>query len=100
MNESKYGELIAKIQRKRRVVIVVTIVAVLLVILLTSPVKIEIMEKAIIDYKGLHPIITVLLVILCLFVELIAFALVSSPLSTAMDVECDPEKHLLYYINE
>lgn len=98
MNESKYGELIAKIQRKRRTVIIITVIAVLLVILLTSPVKIEIMEKAIIDYKGLHPIITVLLVILCLFVELIAFALVSSPLSTAMDVECDPEKHLLLNI--
>ncbi len=95
MNESKYGELIAKIKRKRKTVIVLTVIAVLLVILLTSPMKLEIMEEAIIDYKGLHPIFTVLLVLLCLFVELIVYALVSSPLSTAMDVECDPEKQLV-----
>ena len=95
MAESKYNELIKKIQRKRKWVIALTIVSVLLVLLFTTPTQLEIMGEKIIAYKGLHPVWTVLLVLLCFFVELIAYAIVSLPLSTSMDQECDPEKQLV-----
>ena len=95
MNESKYSELIAKIQKKRKWVTGLTIVAVLVVLLFTTPTHLEIMEETIIDYKGLHPVLIVLLVLLCFFVELIAYAAVSLPLNTSMDQECDPEKQLV-----
>ena len=72
MNESKYSDLIAKIQKKRKWVIGLTIVSVLLVLIFTTPTQIEIMGEAIVDYKGLHPVLIVVLVLLCFFVELIA----------------------------
>ncbi len=95
MAESKYNELIRKIQRKRKWVIALTIVSVLLVLLFTTPTQLEIMGEKIIDYKGLHPVCIVLLVLVCFFIELIAYAIVSLPLNTSMDQECDPEKHLV-----
>lgn len=95
MNESKYSDIISKIQRKRKLVIALTIVAVLLVLLLTTPTQLEIMGETIIDYKGLHPVLIVLLVLLCFFIEMIAYAAVSLPLNTSMDQECDPEKQLI-----
>ena len=78
MNESKYSDLIAKIQRKRKWVIVLTIIAGLFLILFSS-----------------HPVLIVLSLILCFFVETIAYAIVSHPLTTSMDHECDPEKYLI-----
>lgn len=95
MNESQYSDLITKIQKKRKWVIALTIVAVLLVILLTSPIKLEVMGETVVDYKGLHPVLTILLVFLCFFIEIVAYAMVSLPLNTSMDQECDPEKHLI-----
>lgn len=95
MNESKYSDLIAIIQKRRKWVIGLTIAAVLLVLLLTSPMQLEIMGESIIDYKGLHPVFIVLLVLLCFFVESIVYAMVSFPLYASMDQECDPEKHLV-----
>ena len=95
MNEPKYNEIITKIQRKRKRVIALTFIAVLLVLLFTTPTQVEIMGETIIDYKGLHPVYIVLLVLLCFSMELIAYAIVSLPLNTSMDQECDPEKHLV-----
>ena len=95
MAESKYSDLIAKIQKKRKWIIGLTIVAVLLVLLFTTPTQLEIMGETLIDYKGLHPVLIVLLILLCFFVELIAYAVVSLPLYTSMDQECDPEKQLV-----
>lgn len=99
MTESKYSYLIAKIQKKRKWIIGLTIAAVLLVLLFTTPTQLEIMGETIIDYKGLNPILIVVLVILCFFVELIAYAVVSLPLNTSMDQECDPEKQLILNMN-
>ncbi len=95
MNESKYSDLIAKIQRKRKWVIGLTIAAVLLILLFTTPTQLEIMGEMIIDYKGLHPVLIVFLVLFCFFIEMIAYAAVSLPLNTSMDQECDPEKQLV-----
>lgn len=96
INQSnEYDALIKKIQRKRKTVIALTIIAVLIVYAACMPVRIEFLNETIVDYKGINPVITVVLVILILFIEGIAYALVSSPLTTSMDIECDPQKHLV-----
>ena len=92
---NEYDALIKKIQRKRIAVIILTIIAIVITTTICSPIQIEILDETIIDYKGINPVITVLLVVLIFFIELIAYALVSSPLTTSMDVECDPEKYLI-----
>lgn len=91
---NEYDALIKKIQRKRKIVIVLTIIAVLITIIACSPIYIGFLDKTVIDYKGINPVITVLLVLVIFFCELIAYAFVSTPLTTSMDIECDPEKHL------
>ena len=99
MTDSKYSDLIVKIQKKRKFIIGLSIVAVLLVLLFTTPTQLKIMGETIVDYKGLHPVLIVLLVLICFFVELIAYAVVSLPLNTSMDQECDPEKQLILNMN-
>ena len=94
IKSNEYDGLIKKIQRKRKTVIVLTIIAVLITITACSPIYIGFLDKTIIDYKGINPVITVLLVLLLFFCELIAYVFVSTPLTTSMDIECDPEKHL------
>lgn len=94
MSESKYSDLIAKIQKKRKLVIVLTLVAVLLIFLFATPSRTE-MGETIIERKGLHPVLIVLLVLLCFFIEMIAYVAVSLPLDTSMGQECDPEKYLI-----
>lgn len=95
LQSDKYNALIKKIKQKRKIVIVLTIIAMLITIAACSPFHIEVLDKTIVDYKGANPVITVLLILLILFFELIAYTLVSTPLSTSMDIECDPEKHLI-----
>ena len=94
IKSNEYDDLIKKIQRKRKTVIVLTIIAVFITITACSPIYIGFLNKTVIDYKGINPVITVLLVLLIFFCELIAYAVVSMPLTTSMDIECDPEKHI------
>jgi len=89
-SDPKYLKLIKSIRFKRRCVIAVMIIA----ILACLPTYISFGDKVIID-KAFSPWLTALLVILCVFVGLIAYGAVSVPLVTAMDKECDPEKHLV-----
>ncbi len=95
MNETKYGDLIAKIKKKRNWIIALTIVAVLLILLFGFPMHIEVLGVAIVSYEGLPTAVTVLLILLCCAVEIVAYAAVSLPLYTSMDQECDPEKHFI-----
>ena len=95
IQSNEYDALIKKIQHKRKVVIVLTIIAVLITITACSPIYIGFLNETVIDYKGINPIITVLLVLLILFFELIAYVLVSTPLTTSMELECDPKKQLI-----
>lgn len=99
MDEKKYDDLIKKIKRKRKWVIALTIVAVILVLFFATPFHVEVMGEKVVDYKGMHPILTALLVILCLFIEVMVYAIVSLPLHASMDQECDPEKHLILNLN-
>lgn len=92
---SDYDALIKKIRRKRKIIIALAIIAFLVTIVMCSPTKIVLLDKTIIDYKGINPVITILIVIFIFFCELIACAFVSTSLTTSMDVECDPQKHLV-----
>lgn len=95
MNESKYVALIEKIQKRRKWVVALTVIAIILIVLFASPSKIQVMGETVKESQGLHPVFIVILILLCFSFELIAYALVSMPLSTSMDVECDPEKQLI-----
>ena len=94
-HEDKYSGLIADIKRKRNLVIILTIIGAIVLVTLTSPIQLEVVGEVLIDYRGVHPAITVGLVLLCMFIEIIAYAAVSAPLTSAMDTECDPEKQLI-----
>lgn len=91
---NEYDTLIKKIQRKRSVVITLTIIAVLMTFFACSPAYLSILGKTVIDYKGINPVITVLLVLVLFLCGVVANAVVSMPMITSMDIECDPEKHI------
>lgn len=95
MNHSQYAELIAQIKRKRRWIMGLTLAAIWLIVILTSPIEIIIMNQPILLWGGCSPWVTAVLIILCLGIEVIAIAMVSGPLHTSMDEECDPHKHLI-----
>lgn len=106
MNEiiksNKYDALIRSIKRKRIAVIVITLIVFFITITVCSPIQIEVLGEMIVDYTGINPIITVFLVLIIFFFELIAYALVSAPLNASLVVECNPEKHLIlnYVLNK
>ena len=94
----QYDALIKKIQHKRRWIIALTVIAVWAVLIFTLPSRLEIMGETVIDYQGQHPVLIILMILLCFFVGAVAFAIVSAPLTTSMDIECNPKKHLILNI--
>lgn len=94
IQSNEYDALIKKIQRKRKFVIVLTIIAMLIALAVCQPIHIETFNKVIVDYKGINPIFATLIILFILFCELVAYELVSTPLTTSMDLECNPQKHL------
>lgn len=89
-----YDFPIRKIQKRRKCVIILTIILLVAVVLLTRAFNIEILDKTVFSTKGIHPAFTVLLVLLVLIFEIVAYAIVSMPLTSSLDVECDPGKYL------
>ena len=95
MDTLKYKELIEKIKKKRNRVNAITIIVALLILFFAGPTHIVVLDKTVLAYKGLPLVVVVLLIILWLFIGMILYAIVSLPLTTSMDNECDPEKHLI-----
>lgn len=95
IHSNEYDVLIKKIKRKRRIVILLTFIAVLITVIACSPMHIIFLDIIVINYKGINPVFTVLLVLFVYFCGIVAYALVSNPLTTSMDVECDPQKQLI-----
>lgn len=93
---AEYEALAKKLIRRKKWIMAITVVLVLLVILVCSPIKIAI-DKTYVDYKGVNPVVTVLLVLLIFFFEFIAIAFSLTPLTTSITEECDPQKYL--YLN-
>ena len=95
VDTNEYNTLAKSIKRKRRLIIVLTFIVVFITIAVCSPATVEIMEESVFEYKGVSPIITVSIIIVILLCELFAYAYVSVPLSTSMDKEVNPQKHLI-----
>lgn len=102
MNQSyqtnEYDSLIKKIKRRRRTVIALTLIVMFATLIASSPIYIGGPGKTIVDYDGINPVITVLLVLFIFICEIFAYAMVSLPLTASMDVEADPQKHLVLNI--
>ncbi len=92
---SEYDALIKKIKNRRTVIIILTIVAVLITLVFCTPSTIEVMDKTVYYHEGINPIATMLIVIGIIILAIIAYAIVLAPMVNALDVECDPQKHLV-----
>lgn len=92
---NEYDDLIKKIKHKRDIVSILSIITILVTIAVCSPFHLVILNQTIIDYKGINPIITVLLVLLFFVIGIFANVLVSAPIFTSLDQECDPQKNLV-----
>lgn len=99
MNEiiqsNEYDALIKNIKHKRKVVIILTIIALLITITACTPINIVLLDKTVIHYKGINPIITKPLILVISSFGVVAYMHVSTPLITSLDIECDPKKHLI-----
>lgn len=95
LHTTEYDEIIKRIERKRKVVIGFTIIAVFLTILFCSPGEIYYLGEKITAFKGVNPVITVILVLLIFVAEVVLYNVVSNPLKRSMDIEADPRKHLV-----
>ncbi len=94
-NLNKYRALIAKIQRRRRIVLALDIVALIVFLFSTGTNTTIYADGTIVTKPGLHPVWQAFFALLILFVGVIAYAAVSSPILGALNQECDPEKHLV-----
>ena len=92
---NEYDALIQRIQRKRKAVIVSTVIVLVIAGILCSPIYIETFRGVVVDYAGIHPVWRTLVFLLVLLCGIVAYALVSAPLTTSMEIECDPHKHLM-----
>ena len=95
IQNNEYIPLIKKIKRKRTVVIVLTIIAELITLLLCAPIEVVVFDKTMVLNKGINPIFTILIVLGIYICEIFACAIVLTPLTSSMSVECDPKKHLI-----
>ncbi len=95
VKSKEYDAVIKGIKQKRTAVIVITTFVVLITLVVCTPIQLEVSGEKIVNYKGISPVINVGLVLLILFLEAIFYALVSAPLNTSLDVECNPEKYLI-----
>ena len=89
------AELIQTIKRKKRLVTILTSIAVVIVITVCSPVYMEVMGEVVVDYQGIHPVAAGCIVLFILLCGLLAYGKAMLPLSSALDEECDPQKHLM-----
>lgn len=96
MNQlNTHEDLIKKIRRRRKIVSILTVIALLLTIVLCSPMYMEFVGETIVDYKGINPVITILLILFILLCGFFAYVGVLWPMTTSLDLECDPQKHLI-----
>ena len=88
-----YLPLIRSIRLKRNITIVATSVALLLLLLFGVRTEISILGFYYYN-EGIHPFPWFLLLFSILFLGFLIHTIVSSPIDNALNVECDPEKHL------
>ena len=96
-SQNNYTKLIKQIKRRKRTVTVCTVIAVLLILVFALPVEIYILDEPFWIRPGLPLGVIALLILACLLIELIAYAIALSPMTNSMIQECDPKKHLILY---
>ena len=96
LNDKKYEATIKKLQRTENILVNATRVASAIFLLMLFPLKLARQTgEIIIDYPGISPIISFLLIALCYMLELFLYSkLIQPQLANPMTVECDPEKYL------
>lgn len=92
---NKYDPLVKKIQRRKTIATTLTVIALLLAILFSAPIEMEFLDVAIINYKGINPIVAIIIILFILLCFLISFVVILAPLTASLNIECDPEKHLI-----
>ncbi len=95
IKSNEYDVIIRKIRKKRNVIIILTIIAELIALMLCTPSSVVLMDEVIVDYKGINPVITVLIVLFIFFCAVVAYGFALTPMTMSMDVECDPKKHFV-----
>ena len=93
IDESKYVEEIKKLKRKRRIIICFHTVVLIALVAFSSPIEFEFMGN-VIEHQGIGIVLTIVLMIACSFIVMIAHAIVLAPLNNSMLQECEPEKNL------
>lgn len=94
IDPQKYAAVIRKIKTKRRIVLAILIIVAVVILIFGSPLYINIGE-VFIDRQGLPVGVVILLALLAAIFSIIAISFIMYPVVSAMDVECDPEKHLV-----
>ena len=94
IDPQKYEALIRKIKVKKRIVLALMILAAILILIFGTPLYINIGD-VFVDRQGLPFGVVILLALLAAVFSIIANSFIIYPVVSAMDVECDPEKHLV-----
>lgn len=91
---NEYQKIIKKIKRSRGIVTAVFIILAVFVLGISTPFKFEVANKILIERDGIPFIATLMIYLLLMLVYLVAYACASLPMTTSMDNEVDPQKHL------
>ncbi len=92
--DNNYKPLINKIRRKRRLVTFIAFAVLFVIIFICSPASFVVFDKTVFSSDGVSTGVTIALILLVMFIELIAHGAVLMPLTSSMDNECDPEKYI------
>lgn len=94
LQTTEYDSLIKKIRRRQKLALTCDIIATLITLGLCFPGHLEILNVVLWDHSGIHPLVAILLILLISVFYIIALAIINIPIFTAMDIECNPKKHL------
>ena len=98
----QYVDLIKKIKRRTKIAMIIMAVAIISLFIFglpsTATYSINGATETVTS-EGLPTGILILLIALCFLVYFVALTFIMSPLASAMNQECDPEKQLILYLN-
>jgi TRAP-type C4-dicarboxylate transport system permease small subunit len=98
----KYTDLIKKIKKRRKIAIVITVIAIIAIFIFGAPSTSTYTVNGVtetVTSEGMPAVLLILLMIICFIILFFAVAIITSPLTSSMDQECDPEKQLILYLN-
>ncbi len=95
VEKNKYSDLIAKLQRRKKLLIVLYILAFVSYIIFGTTSQTTNADGVVVTRTGLHPILFVFFLLFLFFCCVLSYAaVISAPMLNAMNQECDPEKYL------